>query len=385
MPISAAAPPSRVPAFVAGFDALPEAAPEHLWLRPLGLLGDAAAGAAVRDGAALPLVGGTLAFTMVEVLARQASNGIVAAVGTLRDLDRWAGQRGGAMRSRVDEQLDRLSARRPPWAGFPLDRPLIMGIVNVTPDSFSDGGDFADADTAIAHGRELLSAGAHILDVGGESTRPRSTPVAPDEEIRRIEPVVRALAGAGAVVSIDTRHAVVMQAALAAGARIINDVSALTGDSGSMAVAARSRAPVILMHMQGDPRTMQENPTYELASLDVAEYLADRIADAAAHGIPRERIVVDPGIGFGKRPPHNLEIMARLTLLHTLGCGVLIGVSRKSLIGHIGGGVPPKARLPGSLAGALHALGGGAQILRVHDVAETRQAVATWTALITAG
>ena len=373
------------PAFVAGFDALPDTSAERLWLRPVGLLGDAAARAAVRGGTAMPLAGGPLAFTTVEALARRGSGGIVAAVGGLRDLDTWATQRGGGVRVRVDEQLERLGARRAPWAGLPLDRPLVMGIVNVTPDSFSDGGDFADHETAIAQGRALLAAGADILDIGGESTRPKATRVAPDEEIRRVDPVVRALAAAGALISIDTRHAVVMEAALAAGARIINDVSALTGDTGSMAVAARSGAPLVLMHMLGDPRTMQDDPTYELASLDITDYLAARVADAAAHGIPRERIVVDPGIGFGKRSHHNLEIMTRLTLLHALGCGILIGVSRKSLIGHIGGGIPPKARLPGSLAGALYALGQGVQIVRVHDVAETRQAVATWSAMTSAG
>lgn len=378
-----AAPPN-VPTYVSGFDALPQLAPERLWLRPLALLGDAAADIAVRDGTALRLAGGVLAFATVELLARQPSGEIVAAIGALSALDRWATQRGGATRQRIDEQLDRLSRKRAPWAGFALDRPLVMGIVNVTPDSFSDGGDFADAGVAIAHGRAILGAGADILDIGGESTRPKATPVSPDEEWRRVEPVVSALAAAGGVVSIDTRHATVMAAALAAGARVINDVTALTGDPASMGLAARSGAPLALMHMQGDPRTMQDDPTYDLASLEIVDYLASRIADAEAHGIPRERIVVDPGIGFGKRSRHNLEIMARLTLLHALGCGVLLGVSRKSLIGQIGGGIPPKERLPGSLAGALYALGQGVQIVRVHDVAETRQAVATWTAMATA-
>jgi dihydropteroate synthase len=373
------------PTYVSAFDDLPKAALERSWLRPVGLLGATAARAAIHEGIAAPLAGGPSAFTMIEVLARRPSDDVIAALGSLRDLAAWAQRQEARVRDRISTQLDRLTGRRAAWAGLALDRPLIMGIVNVTPDSFSDGGDFASPDLAIAQGRALLAAGADILDVGGESTRPRATPVAPDDESRRVLPVVRALAAGGAVVSIDTRHAAVMAAAVAAGARIINDVSALSGDPDSAAIAARTQAPVVLMHMQGDPQTMQDDPTYALASLDIVDYLAGRIEALGARGIPRERIVVDPGIGFGKRSHHNLEIMSRLALFQALGCGVLLGVSRKSLIGQIGGGIPPKARLPGSLAGTLYALGQGVQILRVHDVAETRQAIATWTAMVTAG
>ena len=210
--------------------------------------------------------------------------------------------------------------------------------------------------------------------------RPGATPVAAEEEMRRVEPVVRALAGDGAVVSIDTRHALTMEAALASGARIINDVAALEGDPRALAVAAASRAAVALMHMQGEPRTMQRNPTYRLASHDVVTYLAARVDRCVAAGIERARIVVDPGIGFGKHAHHNLEIMARLGLLHALGCGVLLGISRKSLIDAVHKAAP-KERVPGSLAGALQALAQGVQIVRVHDVAETRQAIATWSAM----
>jgi dihydropteroate synthase len=192
---------------------------------------------------------------------------------------------------------------------------------------------------------------------------------------------VRALAAAGAVVSIDTRHARVMAAALAAGARIINDVSALAGEPESLGVAVRSRAPVVLVHMPGDPQTMQDNPSYTLASLDVLEHLAARVDACLAAGVSRERIVVDPGIGFGKRSVHNLEIMARLAMFHALGCGVMLGLSRKGLIGHVGGALSPKERMPGSVAGALYGVSQGVQILRVHDVAATRQAVATWQAM----
>jgi dihydropteroate synthase len=254
-----------------------------------------------------------------------------------------------------------------------------MGIVNATPDSFYQG-NRGGAEASIALGRAMQEAGADIIDIGAESTRPGAATVSEAEELERLEPVVRALAASGAVISVDTRHAKVMAASLAWGARIINDVSALEGE-GSLDVVAKTGAPVVIMHMRGEPGTMQRDPHYALASLDVADYLAQRVAACEAAGIPRHRIVVDPGIGFGKTLAHNLEILARLGLLHALGCGVLIGVSRKSSIGRLSGGAPADQRLPGSLAGALQALRQGAQILRVHDVAETKQAIAVWQAI----
>jgi dihydropteroate synthase len=361
-------------------DELPEIVPEELWLRPAALLSGSAARAATVAGKALPLAGGPLAFAMVELLAPLSSGDLAASLGGIDDIRRSSERRGAALAARVASQLERLAATRPAWAGLSLDRPVIMGIVNATPDSFSDGGEFLAPERAIAQGRALRAAGAEILDVGGESMGPGATPVVPEEEIRRVEPVVRALAGDGAVVSIDTRHALTMEAALTAGARIINDVAALEGDPRALAVAAASRAAVALMHMQGEPRTMQRNPTYRLASHDVVTYLAGRVERCVAAGIPRASIVVDPGIGFGKHAHHNLEIMARLGLLHALGCGVLLGISRKSLIDAVHQAAP-KERVPGSLAGALQALAQGVQIVRVHDVAETRQAIATWSAM----
>jgi dihydropteroate synthase len=367
-----------------GLDPALDIDPDHLWLRPLALLSGRAASVALAEGRALALAGGGSAFAMVELLGRLGSGEVVAALGTIAEVRRWAAERGAATAARLERQIERLVAPRAAWAGLGLDRPLIMGIVNATPDSFSDGGEFLAPERAIAHGRALAAAGADILDVGGESTRPGAAPVAAEEETRRVEPVVRALAGAGFVVSIDTRNARTMAAATAAGARIINDVSALSGEPESLAVAARSGAAVALMHMQGEPRTMQANPTYSLASLDIVEYLEARVAACAAAGIDRARVVVDPGIGFGKHTAHNLEIMARLGLLHALGCGVLLGISRKSLIAAVHE-AEPKARIPGSLAGALHALSQGVQMLRVHDVAETRQAIATWRAVVESG
>ncbi len=267
------------------------------------------------------------------------------------------------------------------FAGLALDRPLLMGIINVTPDSFSDGGEALDAGNALERGRAMVEAGAAILDVGGESTRPGADPVSEDDEMARVLPVVRGLADQGFVVSIDTRHAAVMEAATGEGARIINDVTALTCDPRSLEVAAASDAHLILMHMKGEPSTMQNDPRYEDAAREVFDYLAARVSACEAAGIDRRRIAVDPGIGFGKTLDHNTEILKRLELYRELGLPLVLGVSRKSLIASIARSEPPKARLPGSLAAALAGISRGASILRVHDVAETRQALEVWAAI----
>ncbi|HKR18771.1 MAG TPA: dihydropteroate synthase [Stellaceae bacterium] len=347
-----------------------------LRVRPVATIAGDVAAAGVRNGTAHWLAGSTRAFGAVELLSRTA-NGIATTVTPVPAL-LHALKGEPDLHTTIEAALHRLTAPRPNWAGFTLDRPLIMGILNVTPDSFSDGGRFADPARAIAHGRALVAAGADIVDVGGESTRPGAAPVTPDEEFTRVEPVIQALAAAGAVISADTRHASVMTRALKAGARIINDVAALS-QPGAMDVAAKTHAPVVLMHMQGDPSTMQHAPRYGLASLDIVEFLEARIAACTNAGIARDAIVVDPGIGFGKTQAHNLEILARIGLLHDLGVGILIGASRKSFLG---GTVD--ARLAGSLAIAIHAVQQGVQIVRVHDVAETRAAIATTEALATA-
>jgi dihydropteroate synthase len=258
---------------------------------------------------------------------------------------------------------------------------LIMGILNVTPDSFSDGGLYANPAEAVARAWQIAEDGADILDVGGESTRPGAAPVPLAAEIDRTIPVVEALARAGAVVSIDTRHAAVMRAALAAGARIVNDITALTGDPESLAVVAGSAAAVVLMHMQGEPQTMQQEPRYRDAPLDIYDYLAARVAACAAAGIGPARIAVDPGIGFGKTVRHNVEILADLALYHGLGAALLLGVSRKSFIARLSRGEGAANRIAGSLAAALAGLDRGVQIIRAHDVAETAQAVAIWRAI----
>jgi dihydropteroate synthase len=267
------------------------------------------------------------------------------------------------------------------FAGLALDRPLIMGIVNVTPDSFSDGGDFTRAEDAIAHGMRLVEEGADIVDVGGESTRPGSSEIAADEELARIRPVVAALAKAGAVVSVDTRRAAVMREALASGARIVNDVTALTFDHDSLPLVAGSGASVVLMHMHGEPATMQAAPRYDDALAEIAAYLAGRIAACRAAGMQTDRIAVDPGIGFGKTVEHNLQILAGLDRLHALGTALAVGLSRKGFIAKLSRGEPPKDRAAGSIAGALAAVARGVNIVRVHDVALTRQALAVWQAV----
>ncbi len=255
--------------------------------------------------------------------------------------------------------------------------PQLMGIVNVTPDSFSDGGLFLDPDAAIAHGRELAAAGADMLDVGGESTRPGAAAVAEAEELERVGPVVAALTGpggAGIPVSIDTAKAAVAEAALDAGAEIVNDVTALRFDPELAGLCAERGCTVVLMHMQGDPRTMQDDPRYGDVVDDVRAFLAERIAAAVAAGVDERRIWVDPGIGFGKTVEHNLELLRRLGELRELGRPIVIGTSRKRFLGALTGREVGD-RLGGTIASNVLALGAGADVFRVHDVAELRQAL----------
>ncbi|HEX4110086.1 MAG TPA: dihydropteroate synthase [Solirubrobacteraceae bacterium] len=268
-----------------------------------------------------------------------------------------------------------------------------MGVLNVTPDSFSDGGRFLDPDAAIAHGCELADEGAAIIDVGGESTRPGAAPVAPAEQRRRVGPVIEALARErpGVTLSIDTASAEVAEAALAAGARMVNDVTALRGDARMAAVVADSQVEVCLMHMQGDPRTMQHAPAYRDVVVQVRDFLAERIEYAAAHGIPTERVVLDPGIGFGKTVEHNLALLAHLDALAPLGAPLLVGTSRKSFLGRLIADargstepVPMQARLPGTIATCVLALAHGASVFRVHDVGPVRDALAVAAATLRA-
>jgi dihydropteroate synthase len=258
--------------------------------------------------------------------------------------------------------------------------PLIMGILNVTPDSFSDGGQFMDTQQAVDHGLRLAGEGADILDIGGESTRPNATPVTTDEEQKRILPVITALKKHNIKISVDTRNAGTMRMAIDAGADIINDVSALTHDANSLPTVAASSAQIVLMHMRGTPQTMQHAPHYQNVLQEVYDYLEARIAACVIAGIKKDRLIVDPGIGFGKTPEHNVTLLSNARIFRKLGVPVMIGASRKSFISALTGAAAHD-RLSGSLAAAIMAYQQGAHIIRVHDVKETRQALMFWQAL----
>ncbi len=307
-----------------------------------------------RPEGAVTLAGGWCWFDRVEVLSREAAPAVLPVAAL------------------TPEEMAPLTAPRAPVAGLPMDAPRVMAILNLTPDSFSDGGSH--------FGQELedglaLAAEADMLDIGGESTRPGAEEVSVEEETRRVAPVISALreSGCGTPISVDTRKAEVARAGLAAGADMVNDVSAMLFDPEIARVTAEAGAPICLMHAQGSPETMQDDPRYTDVLLDVYDHLAERVAAAEAAGIARARIVVDPGIGFGKTMAHNLALLGRLSLFHALGCPVLLGVSRKRFIGTIGEAEDPVARMPGSLALAVLAAGQGVQLLRVHDARETRQ------------
>lgn len=264
----------------------------------------------------------------------------------------------------------------PDWLTNPARRPLLMGVLNVTPDSFSDGGRFSDPGAAIAHACEMASAGASIIDIGGESTRPGSQSVAEAEQIRRVVPVVRALAGqVPALLSIDTTRAAVAEAALDAGAHFVNDISGGLDDPTLLPLVARRGVPVVLMHMQGTPATMQDNPTYGDVAAEVLRFLAARIAAAESLGIDRSRILIDPGIGFGKRMGHNLELLRRLREFTSLGRPMVVGVSRKGFVGRITGEDLASGRRFGTAAAVAWAVTNGAAVVRVHDVAPMAQVV----------
>ena len=340
-------------------------------LRPTGFV-DSPFG---HDGKVARLAGGMSWFAAVELLRVEDHERISTDLVPVE-----------AIEERFDEDMAAqwkalTSQRQPLQLGertIRLDQPQVMGIVNATPDSFSDGGQFADAAAAAEAGAQRSAEGAAIIDIGGESTRPGARLVWEGDEIERVVPVIRQLAGGGAAVSVDTRKADVMTAAIEAGARMVNDVSALTYDGRSAGVIAVSGVPVVLMHHNGRPETMQDDPRYADVLVEVYEWLEERIAAAEAAGIKRERILIDPGFGFGKKVGHNLELMNGLALFHSLGCPLVIGASRKRTVGALSGEAPPDRRLGGSIAFALKAVEQGVQIVRVHDVPETAQALRIW-------
>jgi dihydropteroate synthase len=325
----------------------------EIYLRPVGILWGGVARQAVETGAALPLAGSNAAFLAAELIEGSpgaAKHSFVAAA----DLNASA-------ETAIRTPLERITAPRAALCGIALDRTLLMGIVNITPDSFSDGG-------------------AEIVDIGGESTRPGALEVPLEAERQRILPVLERLKSLDAAISIDTRKAALMREAVAGGAGIINDVSALTHDPDALNAAAALACPIVLMHTKGDPRTMQDNPVYADVLLEVYDYLEARIEAAVADGVPRALLIADPGIGFGKTLDHNLTLLANLSAFHGLGVPILLGASRKRIIGALTGKRDPKQRMPGSLAAALAGAAQAVQILRVHDVDETRQALDVWRA-----
>ena len=310
------------------------------------------------------LSGGWCRFSRVEVLSRDRQAEFISADEVPQDI------------------LHRLTSVRSDLGANESDRPQVMGILNITPDSFSDGGQFDSSATARARAVRLIQEGADIIDIGGESTRPGADLIAVDEEMSRTKPVILDVRQASSLpLSIDTRKAPVAAAALDAGIDWINDVSALTFDSEMARLAARSGAPVCLMHAPSDPKTMQQNAQYEDVLLDVYDYLAKRVDFALSQGILRHNIIVDPGIGFGKTLEHNLALLRGLAVFHGLGCPILLGASRKRFIGSISGVEKAQDCMAGSVAVALAAAGQGAQILRVHDVRETVQALKLWAAV----
>ncbi len=370
---------------------------DKIYLQPLGFLRGCTASRAVKAGQARWLAGGGaadgsgLAYAMVRIIFRQGAARHREEIYPVYRLDDYLSGLSVAEQEEAAALLEHIDAPRPALAGpgagekslknLSWSKPLIQGIVNVTPDSFSDGGRFDRLEAAVAHARALIEAGADIIDIGGESTRPGAAKVSIEVELERVIPVIERLKDCATPISIDSRNAAVMRAALKAGAHIINDVSALTHDEESLACAAEAACPVILMHARHTPDRMQDDPRYDDVLLDVYDYLADRVRSCEAAGIAHHRLIIDPGIGFGKTVDHNIELLANLSLFHGLGAPILLGVSRKSFIGHITGEQQAEARLAGSLAAGQAGCDQGVQILRVHDVDECRQARDIWAAL----
>ena len=350
----------------------------RIYLIPLGCY----IGRASSDSGGLSLSGGGIHFAMARIIIADFGKRLVDEIVPFEALDAIQKQLPKSLAEHLQSHIANVASKREPMPlnglerPLMFDKPLVMGVLNVTPDSFSDGGKFIDLEKAVSHAAAMHDAGVDIIDIGGESTRPGATAVWEGEEKERVLPVIEALQARKIPVSLDSRNAAVMEAGLEAGAHIINDVSALSYDGRSMSVISQSTAPIILMHSKGDPKTMQDAPSYEDVVLDVFDYLEERIMACMAAGIDRSRIIVDPGIGFGKRVvKDNLALINNLSIFHTLGCPLLLGVSRKRFIGALTDVENAQDRVAGSLAAGMAGLTQGAQILRVHDVEETLQAV----------
>ena len=315
-------------------------------------------------------------FTRAELYI-PSTEGVLAVNEDIAEISNWGAENSVELESVIGRLIKSVSSPRISFAGLSLDHPILMGVVNITPDSFHDGGRFTNHVLAVAHAKKLLNSGAEILDIGGESTRPGADPISEQEEIDRIAPVIEGLVDEKAVISVDTRKAGVMRVALSLGAKIVNDVSALS-DIGAIEAVKKAKASAILMHMQGIPKTMQRRPNYFDPPYEIANFLSRKVALCERAGIPRDRLAIDPGIGFGKLDHHNFAILNALPILHGIGVPIVIGVSRKSFIGRFSGTGKTKDRLAGTISATLHAISQGVQIHRVHDVAAIKQALTIW-------
>ena len=343
---------------------------QHVYLQPSGLLYGPDAEYAIADGRAGRLAGGAVGFTQLQLITR--GNG-----GRHTEVRSYMEVRSSADQA-LTASCDLIEAERPDLPGLALPPVAVMGVVNVTPDSFSDGGRFETTETAVEQGRALAQDGADLLDIGGESTRPGSEAIEEACELERVLPVIEALAPSGIPISIDTRKSGVMRKASAAGAVLLNDISALDYDPQAMSTAHDLKLPAVLMHSLGDPKTMQQDPRYDDVVLDVFDALRARIEACEAAGIRRNMIVADPGIGFGKTFLHNHALLRGLALFHGLGVRIMLGVSRKAFLGALSGETVAGKRVTGSVTTALVGVMQGVHLLRVHDVRETVQAVRTW-------
>ena len=348
----------------------------HFYLRPLRIIHGEAAEKALSVGQGLPIAG-SAAFTSCQIIIRNKGE-IQAEEVTVEAFYSWQREFGLKEESKLQVLLRRLGRQRGPVAGSTLSDPVIMGVVNATPDSFSECGEQKTAEQAITCGRELFAAGAELIDVGGESTRPGAHHISAEVEQKRIIPVVRGLVADGIPVSVDTYHPETMLAATENGALIINDVTALTGYADSAKVAASTGAAVILVH-SAKSKIVEHCRAGGHIAVDVYDYLEDQIEAACASGVKRSKIMVDPGLGFGKTSSENFKVLNWLSLYHGLGCPVMVGASRK--FGRLAVGEPPRMRLAGSVTAAVHAVSQGVQLIRAHDVAETVQALGVWRAI----
>lgn len=351
---------------------------DRLYLRPTGFV-DAPFG---YDGQVLRLAGGLCFFAQIELIAVRDGERVSQRLLPVEALESHINSLPTEMAEQANAAIQRVTRRREPLKmgsrTIPLDQPQVMGILNVTPDSFSESGTPADP---VGRGMDMLRDGAALIDIGGESTRPGAKPVWEGDEIGRVQPVIQMLAAGGAAVSVDTRKAGVMEAALDAGAGLVNDVSALIWDDRALGLVAERGCPVLLMHHQGTPETMQHDPRYGDVLIEVYDWLEARIAAAVAAGIARSNILIDPGIGFGKTLRHNLAVLNGLSLFHGLGCPVVLGASRKRSIGALSKEADADQRLGGSVALAVLGAAQGVQMMRVHDVFETVQALRVWRGL----